>query len=478
MARAFLREPDGLVALLDDGERTILSGLMQQTRVLLSPEIEPTGDAFDDLVASMGVSLAADEGESGADAQHRDPALDRLLPTAHRGDDEVAAEFRRLTEEGLRQRKSSNLDVAIDRVDAATEDRVVLDEASAPAFLIALTDVRLLLGERMGMRTEEDAEALHAAMETIADDDPLRLRDGVVRLPHLAAGDPRARPPWAMTTTATTCDAADAPRPSGCRRAHLGSMSWISRSSGARARSPARLAGVLLPRAGRARGAHLEHRLDLGNGALGSLQRHIEPYAVDAVLLSHLHVDHCIDMCGLYVMMEYVPGGPGRESMPTWGPPGTGAHLARAYGDVNSEDLLGVFEFHDLRDRDGFTIGPFDVTPLRVRHPVEAYGFRVEAASGARLHRRHRRVRRPDRSHARRRPRAVRLGVRRRSRHRDPHPPLGSRAAAAAVRAGGVGRLMLTHMPAWNDPEVCRAQASAVWTGEVELAKPGATYPV
>ena len=84
-------------------------------------------------------------------------------------------------------------------------------------------------------------------------------------------------------------------------------------------------------------------------------------------------------MCGLYVMLKYVPGGPGRESVPTWGPPGTGAHLARAYGDVDSEDLLGVFEFHDLRDRDGFTIGPFDVTPLSVRHPVEAYGFRVKA---------------------------------------------------------------------------------------------------
>ena len=173
MARAFLREPEGLVALLDDGERTILSGLMHQTRVLLSPEIEPTGDAFDDLVASMGVSLAADQGVGGTDDAHRDPALDRLLPTAHRGDDEVAAEFRRLTEEGLRQRKSSNLDVAINRVAAASEDRVVLDDASAPAFLIALTDVRLLLGERMGMRTEEDADALHAAMETIADDDPL-----------------------------------------------------------------------------------------------------------------------------------------------------------------------------------------------------------------------------------------------------------------------------------------------------------------
>ena len=49
----------------------------------------------------------------------------------------------------------------------------MLDESQAPAFLMALTDVRLLLGERMGMRTEEDAEALHAAMDDIDDDDPL-----------------------------------------------------------------------------------------------------------------------------------------------------------------------------------------------------------------------------------------------------------------------------------------------------------------
>ncbi|MCU1538004.1 MAG: hypothetical protein JWP82_2355 [Humibacillus sp.] len=175
MARAFMTEPAGFVAVLDEGERRVLSGLLQQTRELLSPAVESTGDAFDDLVASMGVSLSEQpDGTAGsADPGHRDPALDRLLPSAHRGDDAVAAEFRRLTEEGLRQRKSANLDVAVARVEAATDDRVVLDATTAPAFLIALTDVRLLLGERMGMRTEEDAEALHAAMETIDDDDPL-----------------------------------------------------------------------------------------------------------------------------------------------------------------------------------------------------------------------------------------------------------------------------------------------------------------
>src|SRR5690606_10081583 len=38
--------------------------------------------------------------------------------------------------------------------------------------------------------------------------------------------------------------------------------------------------------------------LDMGNGALGALQRHCGLYDLDAVALSHLHADHCIDMCG------------------------------------------------------------------------------------------------------------------------------------------------------------------------------------
>jgi hypothetical protein len=35
---------------------------------------------------------------------------------------------------------------------------------------------------------------------------------------------------------------------------------------------------------------------------------------------------------------------------------------------------------------------------------------------------------------------------------------------------------MLTHIPAWNDPEVCRAQAAGVWPGEVELAVTDTAY--
>ena len=41
--------------------------------------------------------------------------------------------------------------------------------------------------------------------------------------------------------------------------------------------------------------------MDLGNGSLGALQRHIELSEIDAVLISHLHPDHCVDLAGLHV---------------------------------------------------------------------------------------------------------------------------------------------------------------------------------
>jgi ribonuclease BN (tRNA processing enzyme) len=50
--------------------------------------------------------------------------------------------------------------------------------------------------------------------------------------------------------------------------------------------------------------------LDLGNGALGALQRHVGLYDIDAVCLSHLHADHCLDLCAYYVARTFHPDGP------------------------------------------------------------------------------------------------------------------------------------------------------------------------
>jgi len=51
----------------------------------------------------------------------------------------------------------------------------------------------------------------------------------------------------------------------------------------------------------------------------------------------------------------------------------------------------------------------------------------------------------------------------------------GRRAGQLASEAG-VGRLVLTHLPAWNDPAVVLAEAQAVFFGPTSLAAPGGVY--
>jgi ribonuclease BN (tRNA processing enzyme) len=217
--------------------------------------------------------------------------------------------------------------------------------------------------------------------------------------------------------------------------------------------------------------------LDLGSGALGSLQRHISPDDVDAVAVSHLHPDHCVDLCGLYVSRRYRPGGPLPHRLPVLGPAGTAERLALMYHGLEPGGLEEQFEFTTVTDAVPHTVGPFTVTPYRVSHPIEAYGFRVQADGAV-------------------------LAFTGDTDECDNLTPLlrgadlalmdsafvdgrdtvtgihmsGSGAARAAVQAGGVRRLMLTHLPVWNDPALCRAQAAAVWPGEVELAAPDAVY--
>ena len=172
MAKAFKRKGARFVAQLDADEREVVVGLMEQTHELLAPvPRDPTGDPFEDLVSRLGMPRLKDLGDEVSQAP-RDPALERLLPSAHRQDPELAAEFRRLTEYGLRERKAANLATAISALQDADGDKIRLDQEQAQAMVVALTDVRLLLGERLGLRTDEDADELQDRFEAASQDDP------------------------------------------------------------------------------------------------------------------------------------------------------------------------------------------------------------------------------------------------------------------------------------------------------------------
>lgn len=219
--------------------------------------------------------------------------------------------------------------------------------------------------------------------------------------------------------------------------------------------------------------------LDLGSGALGPLQAYVDPMTLDGVLLSHLHADHCLDVCGLYVMLKHAPGEHPRKRVRVWGPAGTAERLARAYDLPDNPGMRAELDVRTWVEASPVRIGPLLVTPLRVNHPVEAYGLRVEHDGAVLAYTGDTDA--CDALDTLCRNASIVLAdsafVEGRDTARGVHLS-GRRAGAAATRAGGVQRLVLTHLPPWNDPAVCLAQARQAWDGPLEVARPGCSYDV
>jgi hypothetical protein len=126
--RPFRRRGDELVARLVDAEAGIVGLLLDQLEQL----------------------LAADPADSGGD-----PVMARLLPPGHASDPEIAADYRDLTEAGLRSGKAD--DLAIVRATLPPDGgEVRLDDDQARAWLRTTNDLRLALGTRLGVTAETE----------------------------------------------------------------------------------------------------------------------------------------------------------------------------------------------------------------------------------------------------------------------------------------------------------------------------------
>jgi ribonuclease BN (tRNA processing enzyme) len=216
--------------------------------------------------------------------------------------------------------------------------------------------------------------------------------------------------------------------------------------------------------------------LDLGSGALGPLQTYVRPADVGAVLLSHLHADHCLDLTGLYVSLRYTPGeAPGvpvrATPVPVHGPVGTGERIAAAY-DVDPKELADVLEFHDVTPGT-FRLGPFEVTAAPALHPVPAHVLRL-SAGGRTLAYTGDTAPCPEVD-------AIAAGAdvlvaeasftARATNPKGLH--LTGREAGEIAQRAGVGRLLVTHVPPWYDPADAAAEAASAFDGPVDHAVPG-----
>ena len=187
------------------------------------------------------------------------------------------------------------------------------------------------------------------------------------------------------------------------------------------------------------------------------------------MVLSHCHVDHCVDAASLYVQRHYAPE-PTTELLPILGPSDARHRLASVYGMTDPSLLDEEFDFHLLAGVQ--QLGPFTVTSLPAAHPVEAYSIRVEAGGRSLVYS-------GDTG-----PTAglvalaagADLALFEASFVGDDHPPdlhLSARDAARIAQQARATRLVLTHLVAWNADDQVLREAQEVFAGPIALAEPG-----
>jgi ribonuclease BN (tRNA processing enzyme) len=214
--------------------------------------------------------------------------------------------------------------------------------------------------------------------------------------------------------------------------------------------------------------------VDLGSGAFGPLQGVLDPGDIDAIFLSHMHADHCLDIAPFVVWHRYSAQFQ-RPRVPLYAPVGADRRLAMAYDD-EGDPLTDVFDFVYVGPGD-FRIGPFHVRTARTAHPIECNAIRLEARGRSLVYT-------ADTGPCRRvvdlaRGTDVLLaeaafpeieGL-----PSDLH--LTGRQAGEHADAAGVGRLLLTHVPTWVDRESQAKSAAAVFPRS-ELVSAGDVYEI
>jgi ribonuclease BN (tRNA processing enzyme) len=230
--------------------------------------------------------------------------------------------------------------------------------------------------------------------------------------------------------------------------------------------------------------------LDLGNGGLGALQRHVEPADLDAVGLSHLHPDHCADLSGLYVYLRYHPVRGGERTgvprqLPVYGPEGTRERAAAMYGLDEGQTMDSEYDFRTWSPGSPVRVGPLVLEPFVVFHPVEAYGVRVTGPSSVRPGETATLVYSGDTDHCETLVEAARDAdlllceaafVEGRDDVVERGIHLTGRRAGKIAASAGAKRVLLTHLTAWSDPEVAVAEAREQYTGPLEAAVPDGVY--
>lgn len=205
--------------------------------------------------------------------------------------------------------------------------------------------------------------------------------------------------------------------------------------------------------------------LDCGSGTFERLQRHAAPEDLSAVVITHRHPDHCVDLLGLAMMLRYYRG---RETGPPVYAP---AEVAGVLGALWAE-TEHYFPWHEVGDGDKRTLdGDLTLRFSRTDHPVPTVAVEAEAG-GTRL------VYTSDTGPGWSAaafgsgPDLLLAEATYQTGHEGPPIHLTAAQAGAMAAEAGARRLVLTHLAPDLDPAVSVAEAEDAFGGPVTLAAP------
>jgi ribonuclease BN (tRNA processing enzyme) len=203
--------------------------------------------------------------------------------------------------------------------------------------------------------------------------------------------------------------------------------------------------------------------MDCGNGSFANLQQHIDPAELTAVVITHGHADHCVDLFGLHVMWRY---GLDRTGLPVYSPEGLEPVLEGFVGSFG-----GAFDWNVVGDGDKATIGEAVLQFSRTDHPPPTVAVEI-AHEGKRMI--YTADTGPEWTVSAFGAGADLVLSEATYMHDDIRVPihLSAHQAGQFAREADVRRLMITHLWPTVDPVASVEEASEAFGREVSLAAP------
>ncbi len=124
--------------------------------------------------------------------------------------------------------------------------------------------------------------------------------------------------------------------------------------------------------------------LDLGPGTLPELRRHADFRTLDGIVVSHVHLDHVLDLLALRFALAYNPI-PAPIPIPLWLPPGGAAvlrQIGEAFAEASRTDFFApMFFLAEFDPNDVIEMGNLSVRFARTVHPLPCWAMRIAARS-------------------------------------------------------------------------------------------------